>query len=183
MKLSKFGKLVFFILSYYLLFVILICENKSLKSISVPLRYFSLTLNWVILLLLTLGVILSLSYIFLYKKLPKKVFHISEIKNISSETLNYLITFILGLFFFNGSFFSVKLWVLILLLYLIYQAGGIYYLQPLLMLFGYQVFKCEIDNGNSIMVLTKKRIEKGNMELEELFEGIYLIRRKKNGRN
>lgn len=176
MKLSKFGKLVFFTLSYYLLFVILIVDNDTLKLKSLNLKYFELGLNWFVLILLTLFVIFSIIYIFKIKKLPKKVFEINEIQNISSETLNYLITFVLGLFFFNGSFYSIKLVVLILLLYLIYQSGGIYYLQPLLMLFGHQVYKCKIENGNTIMILTKNRIKTGKIELKELFEGIYLIK-------
>lgn len=176
MKLSRLGKFVFFILSYYLLFVILLIENQNLKSKILDLKYFSIGSNWVILLALTVFVIVSILYIFHWKKLPKKVFEIKDIKNISTETLNYLVTFMLGLFFFTGSIYSMKLWILILLLYLIYQSGGIYYLQPLLMLFGYQVYKCKIDNGNTIMILSNNNIAIGKKELDEFFEGIYLLK-------
>lgn len=177
MKLTWFGKIVFFVLSYYFLFVIILYDNIQLKRISVNLYYFSLGLNWIICIILTIFVLCMTLYIFYQKKLPKKVFEIVSIQNLSAETLNYLVTVILGLFFFNSSLISIKVIILILLLYLVYQTGGIYYLQPILILFGYKVYKCKIEGENEIMLIGREdQLKKGKREVNELFLGVYITK-------
>jgi len=178
MKITRFGRFVMFVLSYYILFVFLIFESSELKdTILLPILNFSIGLNWLIFIILSIFVIFSTSYIFFWRKLPKKVFEITEIRNLSAETLNYLVSLMMGLFFFNASIYDFKIILLLVLLYLVYTAGGIYYLQPILMLFGYKVFKCKIENGNEIMLITKEEeLTPGKKNLEELFNKVYLMR-------
>lgn len=175
MKPTRFGRIVLFLLSYYILFVFLICDYKGLEK-TVDFRYFELSWSWIIFIVLTLVVFFMSMYLFKWRSLPKKVFEVTSVKNLSAETLNYLITIIMGLFFFSGDVSILKLIILLILLFLVYQAGGVYYLQPLLMLIGYKVYKCTIDGNNEIMVISKTKPLKEKKEFKELFEEVYIIR-------
>ncbi|WMW21631.1 hypothetical protein RE476_09570 [Methanolobus mangrovi] len=172
MEVTRFGKVILFLLSYYPLFAFIICDNKNLKEID----FRGISLNWILVIVLTLFVILLNYYLFFHKKWPKKVFEITKFENTSAETLNYLISFMIGLYFIEDSLYSMKIIILLVLFYVVYQAGGTYYLQPILMLMDYKVYKCSIDNNNTVMVISKRKIGKNKIELEELFEDVYIFK-------
>ncbi|NUN11920.1 hypothetical protein HUU53_04745 [Candidatus Micrarchaeota archaeon] len=126
---------------------------------------------------MTLFVFSMTFYIFYVTKLPSKVFEITSIENLSAETLNYLVSIVLGVISYSIPFLSFKMLILLVLFYLTYLAGDIYYLQPILVVFGYKVYKCKIDGGNSVMLITKDDyVGKGKVETYEITKGIYLMR-------
>jgi len=178
MKPTLFGRTVLFLLSYYILFVFLICDYDVLNN---EISFWKILVSWklIIFTILTLFVILASLYLFKWRKLPKRVFEITKVQNLSAETLNYLITIIMGLFFFTGNESLLKLVILLVLLFLVYQAGGVYYLQPLLMLFGFKVYKCSIENGNEIMIITKKKPKLVKIEMNELFDDVFILKETK----
>ena len=175
MEPTKFGRIVLFLLSYYILFVFLIWDYEGFEK-TVNFRYFNLSWSGIIIIVLTLMVFSMSMYLFNWRSLPKKVFEVTSVKNVSTETLTYLITIIMGLLFFSRNVSGFKLIVLLVLLFLVYQAGGIYYLQPLLIPFGYKVYKCTIDGNNEIMVISRTKPLKEKKEFKELFEDAYIIR-------
>jgi len=178
MKSSFLGNLGLFIMSYYLIFVYFIFKSEYLTNL---IAFKEISWTWIIFIGLTI-IVLGLSlYLFKFKKLQKKVFRIACKNNLSSETLNYLLTIFLAFLAINE--LSWELIIFVGIIYLIYVMGEIYYLQPLLIPFGYKTYKCKIEGDNEIMVISKFPFSKNkNYNFEELFGNIYLLRSlKENG--
>jgi hypothetical protein len=171
-KPNLLGTLLLFVMSYYLVLLYIVLRNEYLSEI---LIFNKLSLSWGISIILTALVAFVMLYLFRIKKLPKKTLKISEKNNYSSETLGYLLTVFLSLLFVND--LNWNLIVLAILLYFVYVAGEIYYLQPLLMIFGYRTHKCKIDGENEIMVISKTHFTKNKIYcFGELFGNVYLLR-------
>lgn len=176
MKASLTGNLSMFVSSYYLVFVYLIFGNKYLNNTLLWIIPFS----WTIFIITFIMIILLLLYLFKWKKLPTNRFQIVKKENTSAETLNYILTILLAIL--SITTFSWNLLILFLLIYLIYISGSIYYLQPLLMLFGYRVFKCQIEGNNEVMIITKEHITQNRKyTFHELFDSTYILKGGEDG--
>ena len=176
MKTNFVGTIVLFFLSYFLLFIYFIFGYNALSLVF----FWKLSLDWIISLVILVIVLILTIYIFKFKKLQKKVFRITKKDDISSETLNYLLTIFLAIFTITA--FSWNHLILVLIIFLIYIAGSLYYLQPMLIILGYRVYKCKIEGDNNIMVITKNHFQKNkNYNFYELFENIYLLKETTNG--
>jgi hypothetical protein len=172
MKASFLGNLSMFASSYYLVFVYLIFGVKSLNE---KILFWKISYSWIIFASTLVIMIILILYLFKWKKLPTNRFQIIKKENTSAETLNYILTILLTII--SITTFSWNLLILLLLIYLIYIAGSIYYLQPLLMLLGYKVFKCQIEGNNEIMIITKYHIRQNKKyTFHELFDSTYILR-------
>ncbi|MCK9568140.1 hypothetical protein M0R72_04270 [Candidatus Pacearchaeota archaeon] len=176
MKTSFLGSLILFFLSYFLLLIYFIFECELLN----PIAFWKLNWAGVITIIILILALTFTVYIFKIKKLQKKVFRIIQKENISSETLNYLLTIFLAIFTITALSWSHL--ILVLLIFLVYIAGGLYYLQPILIIIGYRIYKCKIEGDNEIMIITKKQFKKDkNYDFYELFENIYLLKEIEDG--
>lgn len=172
MKASLLGNLSMFASSYYLVFIYLIFGITSLNE---KILFWKISYAWGVFISTLIIMIILISYLFKWKKLPTNRFQIIKKENTSAETLNYILTILLAIISINA--FSWNLLILLLLIYLVYIARSIYYLQPLLMLFGYKVFKCQIEGNNEIMVITKNHImQNKKYTFHELFDSTYILR-------
>lgn len=180
-----------FISSYYLLFLFILLDNQTIYNITVndfsvdynktllpviTINNYSISINIILIILLSLFVIIFSYYFFKHRDLPNKVFEVKSVENLSSETLNYLLTIMLGLLFINGDVGLLRLAIIFILLFLVYQAGGIYYLQPLLMLLGYKVYKCKVDDDKDVMIISKIMIKRERSSYSELFDDVFIKR-------
>lgn len=165
-----------FVLSYYLVFIYLIFGIKQLET-KIILWKISVSISIIVLIISLAVIILACFWLFKWRKLPKNTFHIVSKENTSGETLNYILTILLTIISITD--FSWNLLILLVLVYLIYISGELYYLQPLLMIFGYKVYKCKIEKDNTILVITKNHISNDKKyTLDELFDSTYILRDK-----
>jgi len=173
---SFLGNIALFISSYYLVFVYLIFGNEYLNSTTL---IWNIPYSWSIFITSLVIESILLLYLFKWKELPTNRFHVVKKENTSVETLNYILTILLAIVSINT--FSWNLLVLLLLVYLIYVAGGIYYLQPLLVIFGYRVYKCRIEGEHEVMIITKDHITQNRKyTFHELFNSTYILKRGEN---
>lgn len=148
--------------------------------------------NWFNLPMSILFVFVSLySLILIYviqdsKKNPESNFKVLNFENKTKETLNYLAPYIIAFMSFNlnklqdwialGLFFSI--------IFLVYLNSDLIYINPLLLLRKYKVFKVEIckpavncdKTKNEIIIITKnEKIKKHeHISIKEIDKGVFL---------
>ena len=110
--------------------------------------------------------------------LPAERYNIIQVKDTTSESLNYLVAIVLGLVIGTTDPFSkISTWVLLLLFYLLYDTGGLFYIQPTLILLGFKVFKCEVNGQHETLIISRHDIKKGlKVKVFEITEKISTYR-------
>lgn len=177
MKLALFGKFLFFIASLYPLLLLLLLNESSL-NIELVSSYPFITINLVIIFIITL-ICFIFPYVVISKvDLPPERCTISMVADSTSESLNYLVAIILGLTVGQvDPFLKINVWIILILFYLLYDTGGLFYIQPTLILLGYKVFKCEVNDEKEILVISKKTIKKDmNIKVHEITDKIVVFR-------
>jgi hypothetical protein len=103
---------------------------------------------------------------------------IDRFENINDMSLEYIITYIFPLLFLNYSDWNVLLALIVIFLTIgyIYIRSDLIYMNPVLNLLGYNIYKSQTVEG-SIIVISKRGIEEiGEYKLVQLADKVYLGR-------
>ena len=160
MRLAPLGKLLFFITSLYPLLLLLLFNESNFN---IPIVSTVPILTYTVLLAI---IITTIGFFFPYMvisrvDLPAKEYQVANVSDSTSESLNYLIAIIIGLTLGGTNpFIKINIWVILVLFYLLYDTGGLFYIQPTLILMGYKVLKCQSDEDQEVSIITRKHIKK-----------------------
>lgn len=178
--LTKFAKWLLFITSYVPLYLLLILVNlkienwcdwkdfKLLKQAFCNHLFFNMTM----IILSTCSVIVLICLNFL-KSNDHVECTVKDVKNNSGDILNYFITYLFPLLSIdvNNSCSVIVNILVFLIIGLLYMKGDLLYLNPMLLLFRYEV----VQVGDRIVIthkcsgeLQKFIIEKGRIEVREI---------------
>lgn len=184
--LTKFAKWLLFIMSYVPLYILLILSNLKIEKWADWKRFKILrqafcehfSFNMIMLLLSICSVMILICFNFLKSNSHIRC-EVTDIKNNSSDILNYFITYmfpLLSMDVSNSSSVIVNV-VVFLIIGLFYIKGDLLYLNPMMILFRYEVFRI----GERIVIthksydeLQKCIIEKGRLDVHEICNGICL---------
>jgi len=183
------NKIKMYILSLLLLFIFLV-----ILKIDIPLCYgvnckftgfkalFSINniISFISMILIISGIFFYWQFDYLLKGSTNIPFKIQEVENINLENLTFLATYIIPLICINldGLRSLVVFILLILTIGAIYIKTGIYYTNPSLVLFGYNIYKVSglFKNGlkENIIVISKNKLTKDmRVSYIQLDENIY----------
>lgn len=178
---------ILFFVSYIPLFLILFIQNfqsiykdgklKTTAQIILDNLIPAICLGLSILALVLYFIISTLVQRYGFKT-PEKVI---KVRNTGVEYLSYLGTYIIP---FIGTKFdtinsSIATWVLILLICLIYPKTNLIYANPTLALFGYNIYKVNLekDQDEEVVVITKVKLKKRNAyRFKELSEDVFFAK-------
>ncbi|NIJ46617.1 hypothetical protein FHR24_003107 [Wenyingzhuangia heitensis] len=147
-------KIGFFILSLWLLFVLIIIITfdfticfKNCEFIGFEKLFFDNITPAVCLIFLFLGMVSFLDFLFINRGSPELSFEITEIENIEYENLTFLTTYIIPLVCFNFDNIRYVIVFIIILIVIgaIYIRTDLFYSNPTLALLQYRIYKV---NGN-----------------------------------
>ncbi len=162
-------KALLFFSAYTPLFIILILKNIDPCNI-----FFYISLG----LLVLLNLILILIFRRVAKKINQKKVNIKEMKDKTSDALNYVFPYIIA--FIGFEFQTWQDWVMFLLLifiiFTIYTNSNLIFINPMLNLIGYKIYKIvTIDNSSIIILSKKKKIDKNSiLTIKNISDNIYL---------
>lgn len=137
---------------------------------------------WVILIglaVIFIGNAIWLKSISLARKKTIRQTKVQLAENRTSESLSYIVGYVFGLVNFNFDRFLdiISVGVLIFVLYTIYINSDLIFVNPIMNLFGYKLFKAQTDKNERIIILSKSDILPGDkVELQDLSSGIYLAK-------
>jgi len=184
--LTKFAKWLLFITSYVPLYLLLILVNleiknwydwknfEILKQAFCNHLFFNMTM-----IILSICSVIILICLNLFKSNEYVKCHVKDIKNNSGDILNYFITYLFPLLSMdiNNSCSVIVNVLVFLIIGILYVKGDLLYLNPMLLLFRYEVVQIKDQiiithkcNGE----LQKYIIEKGWIEVHKICDGIYL---------
>ena len=137
-----------------------------------------------ILVVAAMAIIIGLTLLFLVLmfKLSERLgnYHgkITDFENINDMSLEYIITYIFPLLFLNYSSISVLLALTVIFMTIgyIYISSDLIYMNPILNLLGYNIYKGQVE-GKSIIIISKRDAEDINRnKLVQLANKVYLGR-------
>jgi len=169
-RLNNTIKWVLFLIAYYPLFLILLIKNSSLLDRLIGLNFSSFTfkeLNDPIIYGVGIGIIFLILIKFFIKFQTNSntmQYKIISFKDVSHETLNYVLTYIIGFLSLNLCNLKDILCILILLsvIGIIYINSNLLYINPVLQLFGFSIYKLNVSKNNSDICNTIIAIAKTN---------------------
>ena len=133
------------------------------------------------LILILLGLIFYFIFKYLFKSngcLPEKI---NEIENINWENLTFLVTYIIPFLSFNFGEGKNRLIFFLILLIIgnIFIKTNMYYTNPVLVIFGYHIYKLSTKNREkSIIVISKDVLCKTNeIKLIFLSDNVYIAKK------
>ncbi len=146
-------KLILFISSFAPLAII---WGYKFKEFSIPFFNNSINIFHFILILISLSCLLLFFAILKVKKTnnPQKKL-IKDFKDLNSAHIEYLLAYIFPFLPF-GTFNLVPFVIFIFVLLIVYLKSNLIYVNPLLVIFGYNIFEIEDQNKNKIIFITKK---------------------------
>jgi len=165
--LRSYVKILLFLSSYIPLFVVLLLLHHTNKVFVIVM---------VVIIAVTLGILL-----FLFKASEKKGDYpdkITEFENINDIGLEYIITYIFPFLFINFSDLSVLLALLVIFWVIgyIYINSDLIYMNPMLNLFGYNIYKGHTGLGD-ITIISKRDVEEiRKNKIVQLSNNVYLGR-------
>ena len=147
MELSIISKISMFFSSYTLLFIALAVKNYQNKAL------------WLLLSISILGLVAT--FFILHTRINPDEASIVQIKTKNELVTGYLVTYILPFLSFNLNSLTELLSLLIILITIcvLYIKADLIYINPTLMLMGYNIYDIEMDNGRKRTLLSKKKIQ------------------------
>lgn len=127
-------------------------------------------------------IVFTLLFLWLIFKLSERIgsYHgrITNFENINDMSLEYIITYIFPLLFLNYSSISVllALGVIFLTIGYIYIRSDLIYMNPILNLFGYNIYKGQTEGGTIIIISKRQATEINRNKLVQLASKVYLGR-------
>ena len=187
-----FNKFILFIFSYLPLYCILILDlfdYKFLnpkKNIIFNIKHVKITiLEMIIFLLVILLISIVLFYWIIHRSTKKyKSDKIIELKKENTEIASYIVTYILPLCSLNNSpnIYLLINFVLFIFNMIVYIRLDLIYLNPVIILFGYNVFSVKLERGEfEFHVITKqtyhslKREMNREIKMHEISDELYFI--------
>jgi len=171
--LRLFIKVFLFLSAYYPLEIILCLKYLHLQPI--------------ILLSVICGITLFIFLIFVIiyyhiKKLTTKTIEIDNVKNLTGESLNYVIPYI-----FAFADLSIKKWIdiaiaimVFLVILIIYINSNLLYINPIFTLFGFKVFEVSTKHSETFIIISQYTLRKNKtVTIRRFDEGIFFGTRNK----
>lgn len=161
-------QLVLFISSYTPLFIIIILKYYQAHLIS---SLFVLTI------LIFCNLVLVL-YLEIVKGRSKRTFKVVNSENKTSDTLNYLLPYVLA---FIGLDLSniidlLILGILLFVVFVVYIHSNLMLMNPILNLIGFKFYSLEVDQKDKIMVISKKHLKADiTIKTKRIDSGLYLL--------
>jgi len=123
--------------------------------------------------------------IWVVKKETNDSFKIISVENKTKDALTYLVPYIISFIGFDLNRWQdlTSLFVLLVILFAVYAKSDLLYINPLLALFGYQVYRVEVkkiaagcdDKKWDITVLTSEKMKVGDdIKVRDLSENVFL---------
>lgn len=187
-----FNKFILFIFSYLPLYCILILDlldykfSDPKKDIIFNTKHIKITIFEMILVLLGV-LIFSIAFFYVIIHRSKKKYKsdkIIELKKENTEIASYIVTYILPLCSLNNSpsIYLLINFVLFIFNMIVYIRLDLIYLNPVLILFGYNVFSVKLERGEfEFHVITKqtyhslKREINREIRMHEISDELYFI--------
>lgn len=176
-----FAKIMLFISAYTPLFLIIIMKNyPQLADLYVNWAFLEIIILIVIALIIIISNLFLLFYLFgIVKSRSTRTFEVKSSINKTSDTLNYLLPYIIGLIGFNITLLQdlISLAILLFIVFVVYINSNLILMNPLLNALGFKFYGLELKNGDNIIVITKKDI-KNNISInpKRIDKGLYIIR-------
>lgn len=165
-------KCILFLSSYTPLFLI------------IGIRYYSINYSltnsiYVLLILVALSIIsncIMFYYIYFHKNFTSKTVTIKGSVNRTSDSLNYIMTYIVG---FLGLQFGladlVTLFILMFVIFVVVIRSNLILINPILNLVGYKFYGVDVSDRGNIIVITKKDLKVDDkIEIRLINNGVYL---------
>jgi len=188
---NKLTKLSLFLSSYTPLFLIIsisymnfgmeieLTNNITNNIINVISTI--VTTNVISIISLIIPIISNIFFIISYKNssFSKKTWTIKKVENKTSDILNYSLTFIVALI--STDIFKLTeikgilcFLIIMTIMYSVYVNSNLLYLNPSLSFFGVKIYEAELDNKNSIIILSKKTYKNGDIiQVKRITKGLY----------
>lgn len=165
--LHSYVKFLLFLSSYIPLFVVLILLHYNNEAFVIGLA------GIIVLTLFFLGLLFKLS-----ERIGSYHFKISDFENTNEMSLEYIITYIFPLLFLDFTNLGVvaALFVIFLTIGYIYIRSDLIYMNPVLNLFGYNIYKARIGSANIVIISKRDTAEIGAHKLVQLAKNVYLGR-------
>jgi hypothetical protein len=123
--------------------------------------------------------------IWVVKKETTDSFKIISVENKTKDALTYLVPYIISFIGFDLNRWQdlTSLFILLVILFAVYAKSDLLYINPLLALFGYQVYRVEVkkiaagcdDKKWDITVLTSEKMKVGDdIEVRDLSDNVFL---------
>ena len=169
MELGIFTKIAMFISSYSFLFLALAMKFSNNFTF------------WVLLAISCLGVFITL--VIVNTKINADEANVVHVVAKNDQVAGYLVTYILP---FSGFSFitlsdQLSLLVLFLTIGILYIKADLIYINPTLMLLGYNIYDVTLENGTNRVLLTKRKINElkliSNIKFYELHDRQIIIER------
>ena len=149
-RLNLFVKWILFLTAYYPLFLIIVIKNTHIKNL--------LTISWnffisPIFIIIVLGLLLYWllwSFIFTQKRATKKEITIENVKDLSNESLSYILTYLIAFLQINLTTPNDIICILILLFIIgvIYTSSNLIHVNPMLYLLGCTIYEAEVSTSS-----------------------------------
>lgn len=142
-------------------------------------KYYKIIIEYIVFFSLMLGFYILMMVIWFFywkntKKWSKIPFKITEIKSNNDQHILYFVTYIIPLLMIEWNMESfIQLLIILLFMFVLYYRSNIFYANPVLSLFWWNIFRATIKNSmaeNEAIILTKKKFnELKNKEQKWLY--------------
>jgi len=169
-------KLILFFSSYSPLFLIIALLNIELDKVNTIKDIMPSDKLWLIITMFALFIVPNIILFALIKRVksfqPMKE-HINTFINKNSDVMNYIVTYLIPFLSFNFDKLNqtIAFAILILVLAIVYIHSNIFYVNPILIIFGFKIYDI---NGKYIVItkITVKRNKK--LKLFRIQENVYV---------
>lgn len=149
-RLNLFLKWVLFLTAYYPLFLIIAIKNTHINNL---LPIFWNTFISPIFIVAVLGLFLYILlqiFLFTQKRATKKEIKIENVKDLSNESLSYILTYLIAFLQINLTTPNDIICILILLFIIgvIYTGSNLIHVNPILYLLGYTIYEAEASTSS-----------------------------------
>ena len=179
-RLNNFVKWVLFLVAYYPLFLILLIQNSKLidKIFKLDLAGFKWSeFNDPIIYGLVVGLVIWIiikSFVKFQQNTNTIQYKIVDIKNISHETLNYILTYLIAFLSLNLENPKTILCVMILLFIIgiIYINSNLLYINPILQLLDYSIYELTVtrEGCNEVKIIAISKISQNKIRKHEFID-------------
>jgi hypothetical protein len=162
-------KFLLFASSYTPLFLILILQYLEIDDWKFLVGLISLAVINVVWILL----------LFFVEKWGRRDFTVKKAVNKTSDTLNYVITYVVALVSLDFTKWQdwVSLLILLSVIYAIFIHSNLLFVNPMLNLFGYKFYEVEVKEGGTVTIISKKRLKADmKISIKKISDDIFILR-------
>lgn len=170
-------KIGFYIMSLWLLFLLIFFYTVRIPFIDEKTNWYSNIVPIICVIFMIISYIYYKIFLYKYAKgykyLPETI---NNIQDINFETVSFLITYIIPLFFlvanFNVSEYHnyIVLSITLLAIGIIYCRTNLFYTNPTLSILGYRIYKISTIQHSDVIILTRNKLKKGDSIFPRLID-------------